>query len=260
MDQQPAAERELAGPAADEALVRARTRQRLLDQARAGATRLEVDGRDVVGRGLLGEAAAGLDPLPEWVAAARDRLLVPVQPPTPVRTRRLVLRPFVDEDSEALHRIYGREDVAELLLTPPLAADAAAHEVRRRQQLTAPDDGPPKALWLAAEHQGRLVGDVVLMFEAPHYAQGEIGWVLDPELAGRGLATEAARAVLDLAFDHFGLMRVVAQLDARNSRSAALCERLGMRREAVKRQDFWSKGEWTDSLHYALLAGEHVRG
>jgi RimJ/RimL family protein N-acetyltransferase len=49
---------------------------------------------------------------------------------------------------------------------------------------------------------------------------------------------------------------VTAQLDARNDRSAALCERLGMRRESHKRRDFWSKGEWTDSLEYAVLADE----
>jgi RimJ/RimL family protein N-acetyltransferase len=80
--------------------------------------------------------------------------------------------------------------------------------------------------------------------------------VLDPRVAGRGIATEAARALVDLAFDHYGVHRVWAQLDARNEPSAALCERLGMRRESHKRRDFWSKGEWTDSYEYAVLAEE----
>jgi RimJ/RimL family protein N-acetyltransferase len=48
----------------------------------------------------------------------------------------------------------------------------------------------------------------------------------------------------------------VATLDARNARSAAVCERLGMRLECDKRADFWSKGEWTPTLEYALLADE----
>jgi RimJ/RimL family protein N-acetyltransferase len=62
--------------------------------------------------------------------------------------------------------------------------------------------------------------------------------------------------MIDLAFDHYGVHRVTAQLDARNARSAALCERLGMRRESHKLRDFWSKGEWTDSFEYAVLAEE----
>ena len=40
----------------------------------------------------------------------------------------------------------------------------------------------------------------------------------------------------------------------------ALCERLGMRLESQKRGDFWSKGVWTDSLEYALLADEWHAG
>ena len=47
-----------------------------------------------------------------------------------------------------------------------------------------------------------------------------------------------------------------AQLDARNTASARLCERLGMTLEAHLRQDWWSKGEWTDTLVYGLLADE----
>ena len=84
----------------------------------------------------------------------------------------------------------------------------------------------------------------------------EIGWTLHPTASGRGFATEAARALLEVAFEHYGLRRVVANLDAANERSAALAERLGMRREVHRLADFWSKGRWTDSYEYALLRSE----
>jgi RimJ/RimL family protein N-acetyltransferase len=80
--------------------------------------------------------------------------------------------------------------------------------------------------------------------------------VFHPDHTGQGFATEAVRAVLGLAFDFYRMHRVVAQLDARNERSARLCERVGMRREGHLRQDWWSKGEWTDTLVYGLLAAE----
>jgi RimJ/RimL family protein N-acetyltransferase len=97
------------------------------------------------------------------------------------------------------------------------------------------------------------------MPQGPSYSQVEVGWSLDPRFHGRGIATEGARVIIDLAFGHYAAHRVTAQLDARNDRSAALCERLGMRRESHKLRDYWSKGEWTDSVEYAVLADEWRR-
>ena len=75
------------------------------------------------------------------------------------------------------------------------------------------------------------------------------------------MATEAAQAVLALMFADLGLHRVIARLDSRNERSAALCRRLGMRQEAHQVRSEWFKGEWVDLLVYAILAdgvGEQV--
>ena len=66
----------------------------------------------------------------------------------------------------------------------------------------------------------------------------EIGWAFAPSYAGRGFATEAATALVTMAFDHYPLHRLFAHLDPRNERSVALCERLGMTREAHLRRDW----------------------
>ena len=71
--------------------------------------------------------------------------------------------------------------------------------------------------------------------------------------------TEAASAVLKLAFEVLRLHRVKADLDGRNTSSAALCRRLGMRQEAYFVKDMWSKGEWTDTLMFGLLAAEAIQ-
>jgi RimJ/RimL family protein N-acetyltransferase len=86
-------------------------------------------------------------------------------------------------------------------------------------------------------------------------AQLEIGWVLHPDYQGRGLAAEAAGAVLHFAFETLGPHRVEAQLDARNAASARLCERLGMRLEATLREVEWDDG-WRDTTLYAVLRRE----
>lgn len=238
-----------------------------IEQIRAAVARLEQDPRDPVARGSLGEAVARLEgielPMTEhdrlrfggplspdvWIHDVRREHLTPPAPELPIRTSRLVLRRTRPEDAEAMWSYYGDADVAAYLLGEPWTRRYTEHIVRERTS-------EPDKLGLMIELDGEVVGDVVLMLQAPSYSVAEIGWVMHPAAAGRGIATEAATALLDLAFGHYGVHRVYAQLDARNDRSAALCERLGMRREAHRLRDFWSKGEWTDSLEYAVLAEE----
>jgi RimJ/RimL family protein N-acetyltransferase len=56
----------------------------------------------------------------------------------------------------------------------------------------------------------------------------EVGWHLNPGHWGRGYATEAAEGALDLAFSSYGLDHVLALVDPDNTRSLAVCRRLGM--------------------------------
>ena len=118
-------------------------------------------------------------------------------------------------------------------------------------------DGETAALALVIEYDGTPIGDVALWLTDKEHRQGEIGWVLNPAYGGQGFASEAVRAVLALGLDHYHLHRITAQMDARNSASAALANRVGLRLEAHHVQDWFSKGEWTDTLIYARLASEN---
>ena len=70
------------------------------------------------------------------------------------------------------------------------------------------------------------------------------------------MATEAVCSLVFKLFDEFNVHRIQANLDARNTASQKLCERIGMRQEAHFIQDFWSKNEWTDSLVYGMLSSD----
>ncbi|MDQ4052803.1 MAG: GNAT family N-acetyltransferase [Actinomycetota bacterium] len=180
----------------------------------------------------------------------------PTAPTLPLRTERLVLRAAVPSDLPALLSYYGDPVVVRHLLHDVLDEALVAEKLKKFQANTAPGS-VGDTLSLVVEHDGEVAGDLMLRFtfgDPPSVA--EVGWVFNPAYAGQGFATEAARAMLDLGFRHFGLHRIFAQLDARNASSARLCERLGMTREAHFRKDFWSKGEWTDSAHYGLLREE----
>ena len=92
------------------------------------------------------------------------------------------------------------------------------------------------------------MGDCVLFWRSEEHQKGEIGYVFNPAYHGRGLATEAVVALLRLGFEGLGLHRITGHLDARNTASARVLERAGMRREAHLVENEFVKGEWTDEF------------
>jgi len=106
----------------------------------------------------------------------------------------------------------------------------------------------------AADTPG-LLGEVVLKW-LPGCGQAEIGWSLAPEARGKGIATEAAGALLQLGFGALHFHRINAKLDALNAASAALCERLGMRLESTQVDKWHSKGQPATEVVYAILEHE----
>ncbi|QOD44252.1 GNAT family N-acetyltransferase [Clavibacter zhangzhiyongii] len=184
----------------------------------------------------------------------------------PVRTERLVIRPYTADDLDDFADIQRRPDVVEYMFWPIRDRAASKRHLADRRRKTRLEQGHD-FLGLAVElpdepslnvrpGSGRVIGDVSLLLRNVPARQLEVGWVMNPDFAGRGYATEASRAMLDLAFRRAGAHRVVAQLDARNTASARMAERLGMRREGHFREELRVKGEWVDSLYYAVLADE----
>jgi len=179
-----------------------------------------------------------------------------VELPLPIETSRLRLRSYAPEDFAALHAIQSRQDVHRWLYTAPRSEDEVREAIESRiaRLRDAPETGVALAVELAAT--GELLGDVSLTLGSPEHRQAEIGFIFHPGHHGRGYATEAAEAVVALAFSTYDLHRVYGRLEARNVASARVLEKLGMRREAHLVENEWVKGEWQSELVYALLARE----
>lgn len=175
----------------------------------------------------------------------------------PVRTSRLLLRPLDASDTDALIAYRSLEDVCRYVPFEPMDAEAVGERLRNGWSRTTLDaEGQALTLGVELAESRRLIGDVMLAWHSAEHRGGEVGWVLHPGHSGHGYATEAARAVLRLAFDELGLHRMVARVDARNVASLRLAERLGMRREAHLIGNEWFKGEWGDEIDFAILEDE----
>ncbi len=168
-----------------------------------------------------------------------------------------MLRPFQDEDLDAMHAIYGREDVNRYLDWGPRSRDAVREWLDRIKTMTAISPRGD-ALRLAALLKGTrtLIGDFSVWRTSGDHQQGELGFVLHPDFQGKGYGLEAGTAMLRMGFEKLRFHRIAGHCDARNAPSAALMDRLGMRREAHLRENEFIKGEWVDELVYAMLASE----
>ncbi|HEX7186847.1 MAG TPA: GNAT family N-acetyltransferase [Actinomycetes bacterium] len=175
----------------------------------------------------------------------------------PLRTRRLHLRPYESSDLDHLRAMYAREDVNRYLYSEPMGEDELlAYLEKKVARRAVARQGDGLNLLGVLRETGDVVGDVNLQWVSEEHRTGEVGFVLKPDFTGRGYATEMAAEMLRIGFDELGLHRIVGRLDARNAGSAAVLERLGMRREALLVDNEWVKGEWTSELDYALIADE----
>ena len=141
-------------------------------------------------------------------------------------TARLRLRPLADSDVDALVPIY--TDTGVTLYFRAAVPDRAAVAQTVRRRLTRPV-GPGMGSWVM-DFDGVVVGlaHVWPSQELPGRLP-EMGWMLAPAYWGRGLATEAAAAVLDHARYRLGLPAVWALVHRENKASLAVAGRLGMR-------------------------------
>lgn len=173
----------------------------------------------------------------------------------PIRTARLRLRPWRVADLDAYWAIRGDPSVAQYLYDEPRSREACL----RQLELTDADGlTAGQSIHLAAERADdrAVVGDVSVVLPSAPHLQAEIGYLVAPEYQGNGYATEAARAIVDLAFAYLGAHRVSGRLDGRNVASARVLERLGMRQEAHLIENEFVKGEWTDEIVFAMLRRE----
>jgi RimJ/RimL family protein N-acetyltransferase len=175
----------------------------------------------------------------------------------PVLTERLLLRLFRPGDLDDVTAFQADPEIVRYLYWEPRSRDESREWLAARiaaDRLGA--EGDAVALAVERRSDGRVIGSVNAWWRSVEHRQAEIGYVLVGDAHGQGFAYEATAALLDVLFPMLDLHRVYASTDARNSGSAALLGRLGMRQEAHLRENEWFKGAWGDELIFAILRRE----
>ena len=155
--------------------------------------------------------------------------------PAMIETGRLILRPQQDDDYEWLSDNLNTDAVMRHLGGVRDADALAAGFARNAEAFAKTGTG----FWtIVLRDSGERVGKCGLgtieADPAPPQLHGEpqIGWSLAEPFWGRGIAAEAAGAVLSHGFDHLGHATIWSQTSASNEASTRLMARLGFTRAA----------------------------
>jgi RimJ/RimL family protein N-acetyltransferase len=143
-------------------------------------------------------------------------------------THRLLIRQWRLEEADRFFDIHRRPEVARWLSGVPMKDRREAVERLEGYSTTLAAD-PRFGAWAVVERGRDVPAGTVLLKPLPNgEGEIEIGWHLHPDSWGRGLATEAASALLARAFaDGPDEVWAVTHLD--NDRSIAVCRKIGMR-------------------------------
>lgn len=170
-----------------------------------------------------------------------------------LQTDRLLIKPFETHHLNDVFKIYNDETTCQFLLHGKWTDENKERKFKKKlkhNQLTKEN-----TLNLAVLVDSEVIGDLSVWYTDMKDTV-EIGYTFSKSVSGKGYATEAVSALIDYLFEVVQVHRIQANLDARNTASRNLCERVGMRKEAHFVQDFWNKGEWTDSIVFGMLKSD----
>ncbi len=174
---------------------------------------------------------------------------------TELTTDRLRLRPFALSDVDDVLEYTSHPDWGRYLPDPRPYTRKVAEEFLAKMVLDSWDTNPSFGIVL----DGKVTGNFHFNIDLKNKV-AEIGYTLGRPHWGRGLATEAARCVIDWGFKTYDVGKVFARAQVPNEGSWRVMEKLGMVREGLLRGHYLEHGEPKDYYIYGVLREEWAAG
>lgn len=172
-----------------------------------------------------------------------------------IETERLKLRKLTLDDAEDMHLYGSNKEVTKHVFwdTHQSLSDTEAFIQYALDQYKNKQIAP----W-GIEHKQdkKLIGTIDFVCWLPEHRIAEIGYVIAPDYWGRGIATEAANAVIEFGFTKMNLIRIEAKCFKENIASARVMEKAGMTLEGIIQKGIFAKNKHWDLKLYSILRDE----
>jgi ribosomal-protein-serine acetyltransferase len=108
---------------------------------------------------------------------------------------------------------------------------------------------------VAIRYEGELVGMIGVQFDWANNA-ASIGYFLSKSSEGKGVITTSLRSLMKELFDRYSINRIEIECAANNIKSQGVPERLGFKKEGIKREGQYPYDHYEDLIVYSLLKNE----
>jgi RimJ/RimL family protein N-acetyltransferase len=148
-----------------------------------------------------------------------------------LETQRLILRHLLIDDLDALFALYSNPEIRQYFPDSTLSHEQTKEELE--WFLHGHPEHPELGLWATIyKETGTFIGRCGLLpWTIEEQNEVEVAYLLDKAYWGKGLATEAARGIVDYAFDHLKLSRLICLIDPDNQASIKVAKNIGMNLE-----------------------------
>ena len=174
-----------------------------------------------------------------------------------LHTDRLILRRFVESDAEAMFQNWASsaENLAYVTWNPHPDVEVTRNSIRN---WVASYTSPNYYKWAIClkEKPEQVIGDISIVEIHEEDLRCEIGYVLGMEYWGRGIMTEALKAVLDFCFTQVGFQKVRARYASLNPASGRVMEKAGMSYLQTIVNGVERKGYLADLIYYQISREE----
>jgi ribosomal-protein-alanine N-acetyltransferase len=174
----------------------------------------------------------------------------------PLAGDRIVLREVVASDWQGIHAYARMPETCRYQTWGPNTEDESRSYCATVVAAATEETRTQYALAITVATDDTIKGVATLNVRSFEQRQGELSYIVHPELWGKGYATEASRLLLGFGFAELQLHRIFATCDPRNVASSRVLEKLGMTYEGRMRETLHIRDGWRDSLVYSILRRE----
>ena len=178
-------------------------------------------------------------------------------PPT-LSTDRLIMRKILRHDAADMYEYSRLDEVTEFLLWEP--HPDKFHTARYLSYLQSRYRSGDFYDWAVVfKENDKMIGTCGFTRFNHEANSGEVGYVLNPDYWGKGIAPEAVKRVMRFGFYEIGLHRIEAKYMVGNERSCRVMQKLGMTPEGIARDSMFVKGKYVSVGTCAILRDEFIR-
>ena len=176
-----------------------------------------------------------------------------------LETERLILRPFILADAEAMYRNWASDaEVTRFLSWPAYKSVDTAHAILADWTKQYAD--PAFYQWaIELKTLGEPIGSISVVNHDDRVDMAEIGFCIGKNWWGQGIMTEAMKTVMAYLFEEVGMQRIEAGHDPNNPASGAVQRKCGLKYEGTFRRRIRSNQGITDVAWYAALKEEWTK-